>query len=118
MCHNILLAQFSYNSSTTEITKVTSFYANYGYKLEAYREPGVTDVESDLARVQVTKIKELHSQLSSDLQFIAERNAYYYNKKYSQKPMLKKGNKVYLIQKNIKIKRLSDKLDYKKLKLY
>ena len=32
--------------------------------------------------------------------------------------MLKKGNKVYLVYKNIKIKKLSDKLDYKKLRLY
>ena len=32
--------------------------------------------------------------------------------------ILKKGNKVYLFRCNIKIKRFSDKLDYKKLKLF
>jgi len=31
------------------------------------------------------------------------------------KPTLKKGNKIYLLRRNIKIKRLSDKLNYKKL---
>jgi len=31
---------------------------------------------------------------------------------------LKKGDKVYLIRRNIKIKRLSDKLNHKKIKLY
>jgi hypothetical protein len=31
---------------------------------------------------------------------------------------LKKGDKVYLFQKNVKIKRLSDKLNYKKLRLF
>jgi hypothetical protein len=32
--------------------------------------------------------------------------------------MLKKGNKVYLFKKNINIKQLSNKLDYKKLRLF
>ena len=32
--------------------------------------------------------------------------------------MLKKGNKVYLIRKNIKIKQPSNKLDYKRLRLF
>ena len=31
-------------------------------------------------------------------------------------PLLKKGDKVYLLRKNIKTKRLSNKLDFKKLK--
>jgi hypothetical protein len=34
------------------------------------------------------------------------------------KPIFKKGGKVYLLRKNIKIKRLSSKLDYKKLGLF
>ena len=32
--------------------------------------------------------------------------------------MLKEGDKIYLLQKNIAIKRLSNKLDYKKLGLF
>jgi hypothetical protein len=32
------MAQFAYNSADIDITKVLSFYINYGYKLEAYRE--------------------------------------------------------------------------------
>jgi hypothetical protein len=32
--------------------------------------------------------------------------------------MLKKGDRVYLLRNNIKTKRLSDKLDYKKLRLF
>ena len=39
----------------------------------------------------------------------------YYNKKHSVGPTLKKGDKVYLLRKNIVIKRPSDKLDHKKL---
>ena len=32
--------------------------------------------------------------------------------------MLKKGDNIYLLRRNIKTKRLSDKLDYKKLRLF
>ena len=41
-----------------------------------------------------------------------------YNKKYSIRPALKKGDKVYLLRRNVKIKRLSNKLDYRKLGLF
>ena len=33
-------------------------------------------------------------------------------------PTFKKGDKIYLIRRNIKIKRLSDKLNHKKIRLY
>ena len=33
-------------------------------------------------------------------------------------PLLKEGDKVYLLRKNVVIKRLSDKLDHKKLRLF
>src|SRR5207248_10180255 len=33
------LAEFAYNSATTETTKVSPFYTNYGYEPTAYKEP-------------------------------------------------------------------------------
>ena len=112
------LAQFSYNSSTTETTETTPFFANYGYDPVMYREPGITDVDNQLARIHVSKLKELHSQLAEDLRFFSERNAHYYDKRHSQEPALKEGDRVYLIRKNIATKRPSDKLDWKKLGPY
>jgi transposase InsO family protein len=109
------LAQFAYNSSTTETTLVTPFYANFGYEMVAYREPGVTDVDNQSARIQVAHIKKLHKELAAELQFVAERNAHYYNKKRSQEPTLIEGDRVYLLRTNINTKRPSQKLDHKKL---
>ena len=43
---------------------------------------------------------------------------YYYNQKRLKGLTFEEGLKVYLIRKNIKIKRLNDKLDFKKLKLF
>ena len=39
----------------------------------------------------------------------------YYNKKRDREPTLKKKNKMYLLQQNIKTKQLSSKLNYIKL---
>ena len=42
----------------------------------------------------------------------------YYNRRHQAAPNLKEGDKVYLLRKNIKIKRPSDKLDFKKIGLF
>ena len=110
------LAQFAYNSSETETTFVILFFANFGYEPIAYREPGTPEVDNQLARVTVDKIRDLHKELAEELQFVAERNAHYYNQRCSQEPTLKEGDKVYLVRKNINTKRPSDKLDHKKLR--
>jgi len=78
----------------------------------------MSEIDNQLARIIIDKIKDLYKKLAEELQFVAERNIYYYNQKYSQKPILKKRNKVYLVRKNINIKKPSDKLDYKKLRLF
>ena len=111
----MLIAQFAYNSSTTETTLVTLFYANLSYTLEAYREPGITNIDNKRACVHVKNLADLHVKLSKELRFVAERNAYYYNKKRSQELTLVLGDRVYLLRTNIKTARQSSKLDYKML---
>ena len=53
--------------------------------------------------------------LREDLEFISQRIAKYANRKRSKGPDLRKGGMVYLLRKNIKTKRPSDKLDHTKL---
>jgi hypothetical protein len=52
------------------------------------------------------------------LVFFTKRVVLYYDKYYNIEPILKKKNKIYLIQRNIQIKQPSTKLDYKKLGLF
>src|SRR4051795_8789422 len=47
-----------------------------------------------------------------------QRMAYYYDRKYAQLPSLKEGDKVWLLRKNITLKRPNKKLDYKNLGPY
>ena len=53
-----------------------------------------------------------------DVDFINERMAFYYNQRHGKEPELKKGDKVYLLQKNIETDRPNKKLDFKKLGPY
>jgi hypothetical protein len=63
-------------------------------------------------------MRQLYKQLAKDINFSNARTSEYTNKKCSIKPILKKRNRVYLLQKNIKTKRLSSKLDFKKIELF
>lgn len=109
------LAQFAYNSASTEATKTSPFYANYGYEPQVSKAPIITQHESEKATLHADELRALQQQLSSDITFISSQTAKYYNKKRSMEPTLKEGDKVYLLRKNVKTQRPSDKLDYKKL---
>jgi len=108
-------AQFAYNSAESDTTKVSPFFANYGFNPTAYGTPIPQEANADFAMVLVDRIKSLHKELSLDIKFISQQSAHYHNQKRSMEPTLKKGDKVYLLRRNIKTKRPSDKLDHKKL---
>ena len=91
------MAQFVYNSAMTETTKVSPFFANHGYNLEAYREPRKDDTRAKQATLEVEKLKIFQQQLATDIQFLNERSAAYVNKRRSMEPTLKEGGLVYLL---------------------
>jgi hypothetical protein len=68
--------------------------------------------------LQVLDLKAFHKELAADLVFFTKRIILYYDGYYSIEPMLKEGDKVYLIRRNIQTKQLSTKLDHKKLGLF
>jgi hypothetical protein len=73
---------------------------------------------SEKANIQVKHLRELQKQLQLDIKFLAQRISVYYNKKRLERPRFREGNKVYLVRRNIRIIRLSDKLNYRKFKLF
>jgi len=56
--------------------------------------------------------------MSAEIEFLAERMAKFVNRERSEGLDFKEGGIAYLLRRNIKIKRLSDKLNYKKLGLF
>ena len=91
---------------------------NYRYILEVYKVLLIDSVYTHQAILKVEELKNLYQELVTDIQFISQYTVLYYNQKYSIGPELKEGDKVYLFRKNIRTKRLSNKLDYKKLGLF
>jgi hypothetical protein len=70
---------------------------------------------AEKAKVTVKKLKDLHQELTRDIEWMLLRSSLYYNNKRLGGPRLRERNQVYLLRRNIKTTRLSDKLDYKKL---
>jgi len=91
------MAQFAYNSAVTETTKISPFYANYGYEPRAYGTPIEFPTFAQKAILDVNEFKTLHEEMADDIKFIKE------------------GDRVYLLRKNIKTQRPSNKLDHVKL---
>ncbi|KAM4064780.1 reverse transcriptase (RNA-dependent DNA polymerase) [Hirsutella rhossiliensis] len=107
-------AQLAYNSSVTETTKLSPAYANYGYNPEAFK---VTrqGPQAERAILQADQLRKLHEEMQQELQFVRERMSTHYNRKRLQGPIFREGDMVYLVRRNIKTKRPSNKLDFKKL---
>ena len=58
----------------------------------------------------------MHKEIARQIKVKNDKTAKYNNKKRKNRPQLKEGDKVYLLTKNIKSKRLSKKLDYVKVR--
>ena len=82
-------------------TKILLVYTIYKYNPEAYYLIIISEVNNQIINLQVLDLKVLHKELAADLVFFTKRIVSYYNEYYSIEPIFKKGNKIYLIQRNI-----------------
>jgi hypothetical protein len=105
-------AQLAYNTTETETTRVTPFFANFGFEADLRQGP---DVAVPRAAVKADQLSSLHAMLKEELEFVRHRMKQYYDKNRLEGPRLARGDKVYLISRNLRTKRPSRKLDFKKL---
>ncbi len=105
--------QLAYNTTPIETTKVSPFFINYRYKADLRQG---LDVEVPRATVKAEQISTLYIMLKEELKFVRTRIKRHYNKHRLEGPRLERGDKVYLISWNLRIKRLSKKLDFKKIR--
>ena len=59
---------------------------------------------------------KLHKELWTDIEFLSHNSVFYHNQHHAEAPTLKKGDKVYLLQKNIETTRPSNKLNHVKIR--
>src|SRR6185437_7363933 len=94
------------------------FYANYGYHPDACQNPKDKFPIAEQAHIAVKDLKKLHKYLQQEIEKISKKSAETANKKRTEGPDLKEGDMVYLLRKNIKTKRPSNKLDHTKIGPY
>lgn len=109
------LAQIAYNSAKNATTGMTPYFANYGKEPEIQRQPFETTVKGHEAEISATELRKLHDTLRRDIEFLHSRMKQYYNLKRQEAPDFKRGEKVFLLRRNIKTKRPNEKFDHKKL---
>jgi hypothetical protein len=99
--------------SIAENTKILLVYTIYRYNPEIYRLIIISGVNNQTINLQVLDLKTFHEKLAADLVFFTKKIISYYDRYYNIEPILKKKNKIYLIQRNIQTKKPSTKLDYR-----
>ena len=106
------LAQFAYNNHQHRTTKILPFYSNHGKHPNWDPNNNITTSTSEAATTKINKIVKLHEELSRRVDQGGKDTAKQVNKKRLKGPTFEKGDKVYLLTKNLKSKRPSNKLDH------
>ena len=108
------MAQLAYNDKQSATTGLSPFFANHGKHANTFMESR-QHVNAEKAMVAVEEMKELHKEMARRIDQQNERTARNANKRRKLGPQLKKGDKVYLLTKNLRSKRPSKKLDHVKV---
>ena len=75
------MAQYAYNNAENEKTKMSPFFANYGYN-PIITGPCLKESLSLSATENVKRLRSLHKQLTKDAEFINQTIGKYYDKSY------------------------------------
>ena len=105
------MAQLTLNAKSSNTTKITSFFANFGRESNLFEEPR-NQVSTKVAITKEHTIKKIQKNIRK----MQTNSTTYQNKKRKKAPLLRKKNKIYLLTKNLKInKRRSKKLNHVKV---
>ena len=108
------MTQLILNAKVSKTTKTTSYFANFERKFNLF-EKSRNQVSIEFALKKKNKIKKIQDNIFK----MQEKSTTYQNKKRKMTPLLKKGNKMYLYIKNLKInKGRSKKLNHVKVESF
>jgi transposase InsO family protein len=105
------MAQIAYNNKLSEATGVTPFFANHGRHPNLFTRSLDSNIQTDSAISSVQKLKEVHQKSLENIAKAQSRAISYVNKKRKTAPLLKEGDKAYLLTKNLRTRRPTKKLD-------
>ncbi|EUC53577.1 Transposon Tf2-1 polyprotein, putative [Rhizoctonia solani AG-3 Rhs1AP] len=108
------LAEFAYNNRTSSSSQQSPFYANYGF--HPTFEPRINSETTVPAAEDLSaRLSLIHDELRAELTHSQDDASRQFNRSVKPAPEFKIGDRVWLLRRNIKTTRPSDKLDYRKL---
>ena len=114
----LLVAQLAINQHRSDSTKESLFFANFGQHANI-RMPSRASPNTEKALQHDKLLQKTHIMIRHYLQETSEKMQRQIDKKSKIAPQLKKGDKVYLLTKNWKTKKLKmKKLDNIKVRLF
>jgi hypothetical protein len=110
-------AKYALNTPTSEVTKLSPFFANYGFQPETQwaRPKEGTEWTNSASEILLSRWKATRENLRANDKTAQEKNARYYDRKVMTPPDFKVGDLVMIDARNMKTKRPSKKLDHKEI---
>jgi hypothetical protein len=107
------IAEFCYNNTQLETTKVTPFSANCGYY--AHFIPNLGRIGTRFPEVSryISTLNNLYTELQVEINYAQTSQAEQANKARHPDPILRPGDHIWLWRKHVKMTHRSSKLDYK-----
>jgi hypothetical protein len=114
--HQLLpLAEFVYNNTQNSSTRVSPFFANYGYHPRCSVTVANPESTNPAAEALVDRLQAVHTELKVNLQQAQDRYKRQHDRHTRPAPAIAVGDKVWLNRRNIRTTRPSRKLDVKRM---
>ena len=105
-------AQMAWNSTVLTVTNETPHFVEYGKEVTPRRTVGDAAHAVGKPVVAVGDLPKIYDTLREDVRFFKEKAKAYYDRKKVEGPTLSRGDRVYLLRRNLKTKRPSEKLSH------
>jgi len=112
------IAEFCYNNMQAGSTKVTPFFANYGYQPRFLPDLGTQNEETPEVSEYAAVLGKLHEELRAEMKEAQMAQTEQGNKARHPDPIMEPGDRVWLKRKNIRTTRPLNKLDHKQIRPY